>query len=147
MHKLSELEQKGLYVFHGSGVKLSRLEPRQAYSIINGCNEPDGKPGLHASCFTEYAIFMAIISPDNCPFGIRSSCSYENGKLQFSATRATLEQLNENSAGFVYVLIRSDFVQRNHTEWVCYESVEPIEIIEVKRIDLKSEISIIEEDN
>lgn len=143
MHRLNELEQTETYVFHGSGLRLVRLEPRQAYTLIDEKKLPDGEPGIHASNFAEYAIFMAIINPENCPLGARSSCSY-SGELFFSATSATLAQISERTVGYVHVLRRSDFIQRNLSEWVCYHPIEPVEIIEVKRADLTRDISIIE---
>lgn len=145
--KLSELEKEDKYVFHGSESLINEFEPRQAHTIIEGQRMPDGKPAVFASPFAEYAVFMAIINKTNCPKGLRSGCSYSNRGLEFTATKTTLEQLNEQSKGFVYIFNRSDFKQKNGSEWVSYKKVKPLRFIEVHFSDLHSPIVEIPEDD
>jgi hypothetical protein len=142
--RLIELEKQDQYLFHGSGLRLAKLEPRQAFTTVDDKSVPDGEPGVHASQMLDYAIFMAVINRENCPAGLRSSCSYEDGKLVFGATAETLEQISDDSSGYVHVFSRSDFIQRNHTEWVSHKPVEPIEVLEVTRRDFKPEVLTIE---
>lgn len=145
--KLLKLEKGDEYVFHGSESLIDEFEPRQAHTIIEGQRVPDGEPAVFASPFASYAVFMAIINKTNCPKGLRSGCSYSNRGLEFTATKATLEQLNEQSKGYVYVFNRSDFEQKNNSEWVSYKKVKPLRLVEVYFSDLPSPIVEIPEDD
>lgn len=145
--ELSKLEKENKYIFHGSEGLINEFEPRQAHTIIEGQRVPDGKPAVFASPFASYATFMAIINKTNCPKGLRSGCSYSNRGLEFTATKATLEQLSEESKGYVYVFDRSDFEQKNASEWVSYKKVKPLRFIEVTFSDLPSPITEIPEDD
>ncbi|MBS1956933.1 MAG: hypothetical protein JST89_22280 [Cyanobacteria bacterium SZAS-4] len=143
--ELLQLDEQSL--FHGSGLKILELEPRQAYTIIDGVNTPDGEPAIYASQFIDYAIFMALINKENCPTSTRSSCSYEYDQLVFGATQKTLDQLNENknAIGYVHVLRRSAFTLRGGSEWFATEMQKPHEIIEVRRADFTEPIDIIDD--
>jgi|688.fasta_scaffold376507_2 hypothetical protein len=141
--KLNELELADKFVFHGSGYRVSVLEPRQAQTIVDGQIVDDGPPAIYASSLLDYAIFMSLLNKENCPDGARSSCSYEDGRLIFGASQATLDQLNENSVGHVHVLHRSDFSQRGGCEWFATTEQKPVEIIEVRWSDFTCPISII----
>lgn len=145
--KLEILEKDDEYVFHGSYMKIEEFEPRQAYTIVDGTKIPDGEPAVFASPFMDYAIFMAIINRINCPKGSRSGCSYNEKGLSFTATQKTLDQLSESSRGYVHVFNRSDFLQRNGSEWVSYKKVKPIEIIEVEWSDFTPSITVIGDDS
>ncbi|MBX9695561.1 MAG: hypothetical protein K2Z81_24470 [Cyanobacteria bacterium] len=143
IQQLAQLEREGLYVFHGSGLRLPRLEPRQAFTVVDGKRLADGEPCVFASGFVDYAIFMAIINAENCPRGLTSSCSFEGENLVFGASASTLEQIDERSCGYVHVLRKSDFVQRNYSEWVSVTVVETVEIIQVARTNFMCAISLI----
>ncbi len=139
--RLDELEKEDKYVFHGSEEKFEELEPQQAY---NG-DVPDGEPAVFASRTPDYAIFMAIMNRKNCPNGFRAGTKWkEDGKIEFSATKETLDQLNEKSSGYVYVFNRSDFENKHFSgvEWVSYTKVKPIEVIEVLWSDFTPEIKL-----
>lgn len=140
MKELLRLENVNKYVFHGSGSLIDEFEPRQAYTIIDGRKVADGEPAVFASPFVSYAAFMALINVNNCPKGLRSICSYNNGSLVFKATKVTLEQLNERSKGFVYIFDRNNFKRRNGSEWVSFGKVKPLRLIEVGVQDLPSPI-------
>ncbi len=143
--KLHDLEKQGIYVFHGSENLVDEFEPRQAHTVVEGKKIPDGEPAIFASPFSDYAIFMAIINKKNCSKGYFSGCSFRNGVLTFRATKHTLDQLSDTSSGYVYIFNKTDFQERNGSEWVSYEKVKPIEKIEVNRTDLKMSIEITEE--
>lgn len=138
--ELLKLEKGNKYVFHGSDVLINEFEPRQAHTIIKGQRMPDGKPAVFASSFASYAIFMAIINKTNCPKGLRSGCSHSSRGLEFTATKATLEQLDEQSRGYVYIFDRSDFEQKNDSEWISYKKVKPLRSVEVYFSDLPAPI-------
>ena len=138
---LKKLESEGKYVFHGSeDGSLKTLEPRQAYTFKGKEEVPDGKPAVHASPFTDVAIFMAIINKRNCPKGFSSG--FNKTSFVLHASKETLEQLNEGSVGYVYVFSKDEFVFRNDTEVVSYTEVTPLKIVEVKKEDLSDTIEI-----
>lgn len=143
--RLEMLQLDDQFVFHGSGLNILELEPRQAYTVIEGINTPDGEPAVYASDLIDYAIFMALINKENCPTSTRSSCSFESGRLIFGATQDTLDQLPENAIGYVHVLHRSAFDLRGGCEWFSTEIQKPHEIIEVCRADFTEPINIIDE--
>lgn len=144
MLTLREFEEEDRYVFHGSGLKLVRLEPRISNNLIDG-EFVDEDSAVWASQFLDYAIFMALINAQTCPAGARSGVSYEDGKLYFSATASTLEQLSDKTLGYVHVLHRSDFTARNYSEWMSVKPVTPVEIFEVTQRDFTHDISLIVE--
>lgn len=146
MQEFLELEKVNKYVFHGSESLIDEFEPRQAFTVVGGRKVPDGKPAVFASPFVAYAAFMALINSTNCPKGLRSVCSYSNGSFVFKASRATLNQLSDQSKGFVYVFDRNDFERRNGSEWISYNKVKPIRFVEVGIQDLPSPIVEISED-
>lgn len=143
LKRLLALEKDDTCLFHGSGLELEVLEPRQAYNLEEGENTEDGPPGVFASDRVEYAIFMALVNRVNCPNSVSSSCTFEENEMQFGACRETLSQLNEKSKGYVYVLSREEFCLRGGNEWIAFDSVVPIETIQVDRSDFRPEIIVI----
>lgn len=141
--KLEKLERENKYLFHGSGFLIKTLEPRQAYQFTDGVNIPDGKPAIFASPFVNYAIFMALINKTNCPKGYQSSSGFDKDKLTFRATKKTLDQLNDISKGYVYILNRTDFTERYKGEWMSYKTVKPIDFVEVNKSDLNFPIDVL----
>ena len=142
--RLEKMQLDEQFVFHGSGLKILALEPRQAHTVIDGVNTPDGEPAVYASQFIDYAIFMALINKENCPTSTRSSCSFESGRLIFGATQETLDQLSEDAVGYVHVLHRKTFNLRGGSEWFSTEIQKPHEIIQVCRADFTEPINIID---
>mgnify|MGYP001559648942 FL=1 len=142
--RLLELEKEGGFVFHGSGVALDSLEPRQAYNFENEKQEPDGVPAVYASGKADYAIFMALINEINCPSGYESSSGTIDGKLVFRASKDTLSQLSENASGWVYVFKKDQFQQRDRdgVEFISTQSVTPLEQIQVRKEDLPQDIEV-----
>ena len=140
---LQELERQGKYVFHGSGKRLEQLEPRQAYTTVDGQSIKDGEPAIHASELIDYAIFMALIDV-HWREGCRASCSYDNEKLTFAANSFTLGLITCMTVGFVHVLEKQDFEHRIGIEWRCYSNVQPVAIIEVVIDDFQNHITVFE---
>lgn len=145
--RLLDLESTGEYVFHGSDSDTEEFEPRQAHNFIKGENHPDGDPAIFASSVAEYAIFMALINKTNCPKGYRSGSGTTNGQTTYRATQETLDQLQEDASGWVYVFDKDQFNKRAGwgIEYTSFTNVKPVEKIRVSKLDLPSNISIIEE--
>ena len=139
--KLTALQNEERYVFHGSGLRLEELDPRQAYTVRDGVTIADGLPAIFASQLVDYAIFMALINPQTCRLGSRSRCGYVDGRLIFGASRHALDQLNDSTRGFVHVFERVDFEFRGGTEWMCLKSIKPSSIVEICRADFCEEIA------
>lgn len=153
---LATLEKTGEYVFHGTSVDLPSLDPRQAVDVVRG---PDGLPAVFASMCIDQAIFHGIFNKKNLADDADPTWAGANvttggdGKiqsidLQFAATQRTLDMLKPESAGWVYVFKRHDFLQRlddggNETiEFVSEKPVEPVMKIKVFRGDLPRNIII-----
>ncbi len=142
--KLKILEAEDKYVFHGSSNShLESLEPRQAYTIIDGKKVEDDKPAVHASQFCDIAIFMGIFNKSNCPDGFKSEFSYKEGEgVTFYASQEGLDQLNENTRGYVYVFAKEDFDLRGRAQLISYNEVKPLQIVVVNKADLPDGITI-----
>lgn len=142
--KLLELEKTGKYFFHGSSNDVEIFEPRQSHNDINGVLVPDGDPAVSATPAVDYAIVMAIINVKNCPRGCSSITNTTSDtkdaidfKLEFLATKETIEQLDENSSGWVYIFKREDFpFRKDPSEYRSHIHVRPLERVLVKREDL-----------
>ena len=140
--KLRKLEAKGRCLFHGSGMRLKTLEPRQAYTYPENNTTtriPDGEPAVFASDVADAAIFMAVVSKPNVPKTLRSGyVNLKNKGFKFMVTQETMDQI-KNAKGFVHVFNRNEFEQKGDTNvWTCQKIVKPIEIIEVSERDLPS---------
>lgn len=151
--KLLALESEDKYVFHGSeNPDLDMLEPRQGFDYINGVHEPDGDPAVFASNKADYAILMAIINKKNCPNGYSSSAgavSNEKGEivLELTATRDAVEQLTDDSFGYVYVFNRDDFELRENkrAEFVSKVPISSVDRIKVTKKDLPPCVKILDD--
>ncbi len=148
--QLQNLETENRYVFHGSeNPDLDSLEPRQAYNYKNGVQEPDGDPAVFASSRADYAIMMALINKQNCPKGCRSSASSsENEKgevlLRLRASKDSVEQLTDESVGYVYVLEKDLFQNRGGAEYTNKVPVIPKGKVMVTKLDLPPYIEVFE---
>ncbi|HEY9755504.1 MAG TPA: hypothetical protein V6C97_10105 [Oculatellaceae cyanobacterium] len=140
--ELIELERHGSYVFHGSGKSHKQLEPRQAYTVVDGQSVKDGDPAIFASELVDYAIFMALIGV-NWIKGCRASCNFENNRLIFGANQLTIEQLTDSTIGFVHVLERRKFEPRGGIEWLCKSVVKPSQVLQVSVDDFHRTINIL----
>lgn len=150
--QLLSLEAENKYVFHGSeNPDLDHLEPRQGYNFRNGIQEPDGDPAVFASNRADYAILMALINKHNCPKGYASSAGTVDGEkgeiiLKLKARNDALEQLTEDSVGYVYVFDKEKFVPREdrRVEFVSKVSVTSVNRIKVAKQDLPPYVEIFE---
>lgn len=142
LSELIELERHENYVFHGSGRSHSQLEPRQAYTVVNGQSIKDGEPAIFASELVDYAIFMALIDV-NWITGCRASCSFEKGRLIFSANQFTIDQFANPIVGFVHVLEKRKFTPRCGIEWLSTTIVKPSRVLEVRVDDFQKTIIIL----
>ncbi len=137
--RLKELEKEGLWVFHGSPIKLDKLTPRQAYTYPDKTAETkiaDGEPAVFASPIADIAIFMAVVNGKNAPKGSRSGFGAKGeNQFEYRATQETLEQLHDVK-GYVFVFDKNKFTPRSQTEVCAYSEVVPDEIIEVTERDL-----------
>lgn len=152
--ELKKLEESGEFVFHGSALKLSVLEPRQAYTRSKTEKKmvKDGEPAVAATPYANIAIFRAIINSENVPgkhwsnFGV----AIQNGTVlfQFGATKDTIERAM-GKKGYVHVFYRKGFLPKNghqkEMDWRCGTKVKPIRAIEVTSDDLPENIKIIED--
>jgi hypothetical protein len=150
--RLAELEMAGDSVFHGSSEEAETLEPRQAHNFVGGEHVMDGSPAVFASSNVDYAVLMALVNKKNCPKGFYSHVSKfgkskEDALLKLSMSRKTLEQLTEESTGYIYVFDRKGFSPRDITEieFVSNVSVKPREIIKIKKSDLLQEVQILDD--
>lgn len=136
LSKLKELESTGNFLFHGSGLEMEEITPRQASNYIEGMEIPDGSPAVFASPILNYALFMAIFNIQNFPKGFHTST---NGKI-FHATTHTKDQLKNNASGFVYVFNKNDFEQRDNEdekgEYWRFSAITPLEKIHVTYADI-----------
>ncbi|KKS83668.1 MAG: hypothetical protein UV57_C0009G0024 [Parcubacteria group bacterium GW2011_GWD2_43_10] len=140
---LHKFQKTGLFVFHGTPVKVKDLNPRQAYNYVKGVRTRDGKPAVFATPFVDLAIFRAVVNRKNCPSNYRSGFSYRNKKLGFRASKFTLDQLNNSSKGYVYIFKKHDFMKSNPCESVAFKKVMPFKLVKVTSKDLPSKIFII----
>lgn len=148
--KLLLLEKEGKYVFHGTGIDVGTLVPQQAVDTETG---PDGKPAVFASNKAEYAIFMAVINKYTCNGSSfsRSGATQTAGKepvLHFGVSKKTMERLQENASGWVYVFDKSDFQShptKEGVEFVAHVPITPMQKIQVSRRDLPAGVTVFED--
>ncbi len=148
--KLQNLEASGKYLFHGSeDPNIDSFEPRQAHNYRDGIQEPDGEPAVFASDKADYAILMALVNKKNCPKGYKSSAGTVNDKegnivLQLSAKKSALDQLTDESFGYVYIFDKDAFVKRPERR-VKYKSIIPVsstDKVRVTKADLPPYVEI-----
>ena len=147
--QLLSLEAEGKYVFHGSeNPDLDLLEPRQAYNYNkDGKQVPDGEPAVFASSKADYAVMMALINKKNCSKGFRSSAGSSQDdkgevKLTLHVSRISIEQLNDESFGYVYVFNKDVFQEKGGAEYVSKIPVSSVNKIRVMKADLPPFIEV-----
>lgn len=144
--KILELEKQNKWVFHGSGIVVEKLEPRQAFSSKIGTRIPDGKPAVFATPNADIAIFMAIFSKENIvtdtPGKHKSGFSANSdGIIEFRVTKDLMDKTH-GFKGYVYVLDRKEFKSRSSFEVLSHNSVKPDGVIVVTEQDLPKNIEI-----
>jgi hypothetical protein len=143
--KLLSLEKEGKYVFHGSPDFINILEPKQGLNLNNktGLMEKDGKPAVFATQYADIAIFRSLVNSKDLKEDSRSNFGINDEKLNFSATKNLLD-LAKTKIGKIYILDRQKFTNFEGSQCRCYESISPLEIVEVTYEDLPQNIEIIE---
>lgn len=144
--RLRTLAATGQFVFHGSGVQLACLEPRQAISH----GKPDGEPAVCAASDPDTAIFMAIMDSakrmvlangESCKSGYTPD---RNGD-RFYATTNLVEAMR-TCQGWVHVLSRDCFKPYyGEEEMRSSEAVSPLETVAVTLDDFRYPIETIAE--
>lgn len=139
--KLLDYEALDRFVFHGSpNGAIKTLEPRQATSF----NKPDGTPAISASLYIEPAIFMAIITRVNG--GAMGISPTEDNPYGMVISESTwIKAKNEDWQGYVYVLERTHFTQKDtgSWEWRSQQPVQSIDIISVDIKDIQSKVTVL----
>lgn len=142
---LRQLESSQKFVFHGSAEDVSELAPHQAHKF----GKDDGAPAVFASASADFAAFFALMNQKNCPLGHHAgveSYSFKDGhyEARFKASKATLDQLNGDSSGFVYVFDRKDFVLREPggIEYERRTPVKPVAKVRVTKEDILGHITV-----
>lgn len=147
---LHNLAATTLYVFHGSpSPNLTVLEPRQGKHVTDisrprESSIPDGNPAVSATPYVDLAIFRAIINGKNIRCSHTSGFGVSNGEMEFSVSSQQVLDEAEGKRGFVYVFDKKQFepydregkAREESMEWRSYESVTPIEVVEVSSADL-----------
>ncbi len=145
-----DADGKCIYVFHGSDADVDQLDPRQAVDVVRG---PDGPPAVFASDRADFAIFFAIINRKNCPekgAWLRAGADFDEKGIavpKFETTQETLNQIQDNASGWVYVFKKEDFNQRpdGGVEYTSKKPVEPFKKVKVFKRDLPENVEIIKE--
>lgn len=155
--RLFKLEQTGNHVFHGSpDGNIETLEPRQG-SHVPDLSKPsetiaDGMPAVSATPYADMATFRAIINKKNVPLSHTSGFGISpSGEKQFRVSSKEVLEHAKDKKGYVYVFDKKEFepysrngqpTERN-MEWRSYNSVKPVDVVEVTSDDL-SDINDIE---
>jgi hypothetical protein len=145
---LRALEKEGKYVFHGSSVVITELEPRQPMNL-----GPDrqmvehGKPCVAASQMLDIAIFRAVVNNKiKNEKGLHwSSFGYsredDDTSLNFKTMPEVLEKAKE-SVGYVHVFLKDDFEKFDGIEYRAYQKMKPLRIFKVGFQDLPANIDL-----
>lgn len=159
IEKLTQLEQEGKHVFHGSPHRdIEVLEPRQGRHVPDWSKPSetilDGNPAVSATPYAEIAAFRAIINGENIPINHTSGFGIRDGKADFRISSKEVLEHAKDKKGFVYVFDKNEFepykrdqvATTDAMEWRSYKTVKPVEVVEVTFDDLPSidKIKVIE---
>lgn len=141
----------GLYVFHGSPVQISELQPHQATNH----GQPDGEPAVAAATDINSPIFRALINGRRDSDEVRKTIT-EGGKYPYSGwaggsegtVYATVRHYYDLAAqdgveGYVHTMDKSSF-QLFRGEMRCFDPVIPQFVTAVTIRDLPSHVEIFE---
>lgn len=141
--RLLALEKTGKFVFHGSMDVINELQPRQA----ENAGEKHGEPAVFATPFAEAAIFRSLINADKLEVKGESDNEFGIGDdgLHFSASENLLAAAR-GKIGRIYVLDKGSFkdLEPGRMECRSFETVKPIEVIEITFDDLPKGIKIVD---
>ena len=147
---LQNLAKQGTYLFHGSDNEAIKLfKPVQAYTTVGAKQKKDGRPAIHTTQLLDIAIFMAIFNAKNIPKDLDSMYSTNStGNVKFTISKATMAQLKNSAAGYLYVFNKQDFKPKrtatgiNPFEWTRHETILPLKKFRVSAQDLPENIRI-----
>lgn len=118
------MNQPPKILYHGSPNKYNTLIPHQAYDsgFEAGCQN-----AVYATTSKAMAICFALGALPDANGDVEREMMPEHGdKIIFHKGTP-----NYGHKGYIYVLDGSNFVHAMGTQWVCFEEVNPIEVIEI----------------
>ncbi len=130
------------YLLHGSGVKVSVLEP---FAGDDDRDEEKRATGVYATSLPAIALFKATVSQTELQSQFTSVTSgwgtaHENGQL-IAKLYATESIDNACRNGFVYVLSRDSFTKIDEGEYIASAPVTPVVCVPVESIDLSTPVN------
>lgn len=111
-------------LYHGSGVLVEELEPRLAKDTMfkEGCQK-----AVYATTDKNMALSFALGGiPDDNGNLERIMLSEYGSKMIFRKGTP-----NYGGKGYLYIIAKENFIHVMGTQWVCYEKVKPIDVIEI----------------
>lgn len=126
------------YLYHGSSKKIDILIPHQAVDtgFEEGCQN-----AVYATSNKNMALAFALGAKPNKDGEIERVMLPESGDIMVFEKGTP----NYGSKGYLYVLDKSKFKHCLGTQYVCFEEVEPIEIIEINVDDYLNLCSVREQ--
>ena len=126
--RLKEMELSGQYVFHGSPHLISKFEPRQAYTALDGESFADEEPAIFASSEIELPIFRSIFHPsnyENVKGSFSTGMSHGRDMEPFFQVSKDAMEASRGEKGYVYVFEKNDFELRDNIEWRSKKVIRP----------------------
>ncbi len=115
---------KPKYLYHGSDERLDVLVPHQAEDSLN---EAGSQYGVFATSNRDVASAFALGAvPDEAGCVTRVICSLNPVQMIFIQGRPNL-----GGKGYLYTVSSEGFEQVDELQWVCRESVKPLEVLEI----------------
>lgn len=113
-----------MFLYHGSPNKYEVLIPHQAYDVgfEEGCQN-----AVYATTSKAMAICFALGAVEDDNGDVEREMMPEYGdKMVFKKGHP-----NYGGKGYLYVIDGSRFQHAMGTQWVCFEEVTPLEVIEI----------------
>ncbi len=115
---------KPKYLYHGSDERVDVLVPHQADDALN---EAGSQYGVFATSNRDVALAFALGAvPDEAGCVTRVVRSLNPVKMIFIQGRPNL-----GGKGYLYTVSSEGFEQVDELQWVCRESVKPLEVLEI----------------
>ncbi|MBD3251397.1 hypothetical protein GF380_03000 [Candidatus Uhrbacteria bacterium] len=117
---------------------LTKHLPKQPYDYTSGSKKEHGEPCVATTPYANIAIFRSLVYTDRSSFG-----SYEDGRLEFKASKQALEDAKSHT-GYIYVLRKEGFApygpEEKTMEWRSPNAMKPEKVIKVTPDDLPPNI-------
>lgn len=119
-----EINMKMEYLYHGSPIKVEKLEPNQAVDVgfKEGC-----QLAVYATTSKKMAICFAMGCVEIGADAERTMMPQYGDKMLFKNCHP-----NYGSKGYIYYLDKSKFVHALGSQWVCYSSIKPEKVVEIE---------------